>query len=338
MERNPARTCGHGELMGVYPASKENVKRAAAVIAGGGLVAFPTETVYGLGADALNPVAVARIFEVKNRPRFDPLIVHIADFTGLEMLVRDLGAVGRRLAEAFWPGPLTLVARKEDAVPDIVTAGLPTVAVRMPDHDVALELIRQAGTPVAAPSANPFGYLSPTDAAHVQEQLGEKVEMVLDGGQCSIGVESTIVQVDEGSVRLLRPGGLPLEEIEKITGPAVTSERSHDVPNSPGQWVHHYAPRTPVRIARSLLDIDPGGRRSGLLAFRDPVKPERFAHIEVLSPEGELTIAAARFFSCLHRLDKAGLDIIFAEAVPEIGLGRAIMNRLYKAEAGGGKG
>lgn len=324
--------------MGVYPATKENVKKASAVITGGGLVAFPTETVYGLGADAFNPVAVARIFEVKNRPRFDPLIVHIADFRGLEMLVRDLGSAGRRLADAFWPGPLTLVARKEDAVPDIVTAGLPTVAVRMPDHDVALELIRHSGTPVAAPSANPFGYLSPTTAAHVQEQLGGKVEMVLDGGECSIGVESTIVQVDEGSVRLLRPGGLPLEEIEKIAGPVDIGERPHGVPSSPGQCAHHYAPRTPVRIVRSLLNIDPSGRRSGLLAFRTPIKPEGFAHVEVLSPEGELTVAAARFFSCLHRLDRAGLDVIFAEAVPEVGLGRAIMNRLYKAEAGVGKG
>ena len=195
------------------------MRKATAIIKGGGIVAFPTETVYGLGADAFNPLAVARIFEAKNRPLFDPLIVHIADLSQMEALASRVDKRAGRLAGRFWPGPLTLIMPRSERVPDIVTAGLDTVAVRMPDHLIALELIRSSGTPIAAPSANRFGYISPTKAAHVLDQLGERVDMIIDGGDCSVGVESTIIKLDEGRNVILRPGGLPVEEIEAVIGP-----------------------------------------------------------------------------------------------------------------------
>jgi L-threonylcarbamoyladenylate synthase len=191
---------------------------AADLLKKGGLVAFPTETVYGLGANALNSHAVARIYEVKNRPRFDPVIVHISSLADIRQLCLSVDKRAKKLMERFWPGPLTLILPKSSMVPDIVTAGLPTVVVRMPSHPVVLELIKEADIPIAAPSANPFGYLSPTTAEHVKEQIGEKVDLILDGGKCPIGVESTVIDLTESEPSLLRSGGLPLEEIEQVIG------------------------------------------------------------------------------------------------------------------------
>lgn len=316
--------------MNIVGVTQEIIKEAAALIRKGGLVAFPTETVYGLGADALNPLAVVRIFEVKNRPRFDPLIVHIADFSSLEKLCSSVDERARKLMEKFWPGPLTLVLPKTEVVPDIVTAGFPTVAIRMPAHPVALRLIEEAGTPIAAPSANPFGYLSPTTAEHVREQLGKKVDLILDGGKCSIGVESTVVELTGKEPLVLRPGGLSIEEIEKVIGQVKISTISPR-PRSPGQLTHHYSPRTPIRILKDRKFEVKTGKRVGLLAFKSPKKNLPYEVVEILSPRGDLREAAANLFSCLHKLDRAGLDIIFAEPVPEVGLGRAIMDRLYKA-------
>jgi L-threonylcarbamoyladenylate synthase len=310
-------------------ATQEAVKQAAKVIREGGLVAFPTETVYGLGADALNAIAVARIFEVKNRPHFDPLIVHIADFSSLEKICSSLDERARKLMETFWPGPLTLVLPKTRIVPDIVTAGLPTVAIRMPSHPVALDLIKEAETPIAAPSANPFGYLSPTSADHVKEQLGDKVDVILDGGKCQIGVESTIIDLAGEEPTILRLGGLPLEEIEKTIG-RVRVSTSNSRPRSPGQLPCHYSPRTPIKIL-DKKNLRVNGKRKGLLAFKTLPKDHSFEVVEVLSPKGDLREAAANLFSCLHRLDKAKLDVIYAEPVPEVGLGRAIMDRLRRA-------
>ncbi|MCL0069683.1 L-threonylcarbamoyladenylate synthase, partial [Dehalococcoidia bacterium] len=196
----------------------EAIREAASVIQNGGVVAFPTETVHGLGADAFNPEAVARIFELKNRPRFDPLIVHVAELSDVEKIWLKADDRAKKLMERFWPGPLTIVLPKRPEVPHIVTAGLPTVAVRLPSHPVALSLIREARTPIAAPSANPFGYLSPTTAEHVREQLGDGIEIILDGGSCPVGVESTIIALYEEEPLLLRPGGTPLEEIERVIG------------------------------------------------------------------------------------------------------------------------
>lgn len=316
-------------MVEILPVTDEAIRRAASLLREGKIVAFPTETVYGLGACALNPKVVVRIFEVKERPFFDPLIVHVATLEMAEELCH-ISADPRalRLVERFWPGPLTLVLPKKSVVPDIVTAGLPTVGVRMPAHPVALALIREAQVPVAAPSANLFGRLSPTLALHVARQLGDRVDLILDGGKCPIGVESTVLELGEEPV-LLRPGGIPLEDIERVIGKVRTSP-SRGIPRSPGQLPSHYAPRVPLRIV--LQETPPPGLRVGLLAFREVKHPEYFAKVEVLSSSGDLREAAANLFTCLHRLEEADLDLIFAEPVPEVGLGRAIMDRLRKAE------
>jgi L-threonylcarbamoyladenylate synthase len=310
---------------------REKIEQAARVIHRGGLVAFPTETVYGLGADTFQPLAVARIFEVKRRPHFDPLIVHVARHEDVEKLVVDVPAEAWTLANRFWPGPLTLVLQKKERVPDIVTAGLPTVAVRMPNHPLALDLIRESGSPIAAPSANLFGYLSPTTAQHVREQLGGEVDLVLDGGPCQIGVESTILSFLEEKPRLLRPGGLSLEEIESVIGPVEVSASKESRPVSPGMLPKHYAPRTPIVVDQQARGDSYRNKRVGLLSFRGPQGSLSFQHVEVLSEQGDLRQAAANLFAALRRLDASNLDLIVAEPIPETGLGLAIMDRLRRA-------
>jgi len=308
----------------------EHLERAAALLRSGGVVAFPTETVYGLGADAFDPVAVARIFEIKRRPRFDPLIVHVADEAMLAEVARDISPLARRLIATFWPGPLTLVLRKQARVPDIVTAGLPTVAVRMPAHPIARELVRLAGRPIAAPSANPFGYLSPTRAEHVERMLGDAVDAIIDGGATDRGVESTIVML-EPSPTLLRHGAIPAEEIETLTGPLARELSAESAPLAPGVLPHHYAPRTPIRIV-DLAGVAPSERvRAGALAFTAPAGG--YALERVLSPGGDLRVAAAQLFRYLHELDEAGLERIDAQPLPNTGLGAAIMDRLHRASA-----
>jgi L-threonylcarbamoyladenylate synthase len=308
------------------------IHRAAEIIRKGGIVAFPTETVYGLGADAFNPIAVARIFEVKGRPYFDPLIVHVANPSDLDKLVIEIPSKAKKLIGQFWPGPLTVVLLKKENLPDIVTAGLPTVAVRMPKHPMALNLIEQTDCPIAAPSANPFGYLSPTTARHVREQLGDRVDLILDGGPCPVGVESTILSFTEKEPLLLRPGGVELEEIESIIGRVKVSPIEEDKPSSPGMFPKHYAPRTPIIINWSEKNIDFNrDKKIGLLSFRERKNCLKFHHVEVLSKKGDLREAAANLFAAIRRLDALNLDLILAEAVPEVGLGRAIMDRLRRA-------
>jgi len=308
------------------------IHRAAEIIRQGGIVAFPTETVYGLGADAFNPLAVARIFEVKRRPYFDPLIVHVAHPADLEKLVKEIPSHAKKLTKRFWPGPLTVVLPKKKEIPDIVTAGLPTVAIRMPRHQMALSLIEQTDSPIAAPSANPFGYLSPTTAEHVREQLGDQVDLILDGGPCPVGVESTIVSFLAERPRLLRSGGVSLEEIESFIGKVEVGPTEESMPSAPGMLPRHYAPRTPIILDRwenPLKSYKEG--KIGFLMFREPEKSFKFDHVEVLSKKGELREAAANLFSAIRRLDALNLDLIVAEPVPEVGLGRAIMDRLRRA-------
>lgn len=318
--------------MKISPSTEKVMHQAAAIIRSGGLVAFPTETVYGLGADAFNPRAVARIFEAKNRPYFDPLIVHIADLSQLSRCCRHVEKRAARLAGRFWPGPLTMVLPKAPDVPDIVTAGLDTVAVRMPRHLLALDLIRLAGTPIAAPSANPFGYISPTRAEHVLEQLGDRVDMIIDGGPCEVGLESTIVKIEEDERNLLlRPGGIAPEEIEDMVGPLLRAATNTDRPEAPGQLSLHYAPAVPVRIVESAAALDFAEEGAGYLLFRGTGLPFPADRSEVLSATGDLAEAAARLFTALHNLDKKNLRVVYAEAVPERGLGIAIMDRLRRA-------
>jgi L-threonylcarbamoyladenylate synthase len=311
------------------------IRQAAEVIRQGGIVAFPTETVYGLGADAYNPLAVARIFEVKKRPCFDPLIVHIAYPAHLRKLVKEIPSSAKKLTEKFWPGPLTVVLLKEENIPDIVTAGLPSIAVRMPDHPMALSLIRESKCPIAAPSANPFGYLSPTTAEHVRDQLGDQVDLILDGGPCLVGIESTIISFSENKPRLLRPGGVSLEKIESIIGKVEISPIQNR-PCAPGMLPRHYAPRTPIILDWDESHLDSyKEKRMGFLAFQKPQNFLKFQHIEILSKKGDFREAAANLFSAIRRLDALHLDLILAETVPEIGLGRAIMDRLRRATSKG---
>ncbi len=311
----------------------ESIRLAARIIKDGGLVAFPTETVYGLGCDAMNAVAAAKVFEAKQRPQFDPLIVHIADHKQLESVIASLPPLAQQLIDAFWPGPLTLVLPKHPTVPDLITAGLSTVAVRMPSQSVAQALIREAGTPIAAPSANLFGYVSPTSAQHVSDGLGTQVDIILDGGSCPIGVESTIVSLIGLQPELLRPGSITLEQLSAVIGPLRRASPANEQPVAPGQLSRHYATRTRLTIldsvgARPILKDD---ERAGLLIHsqgRDT--DDRFVAVEVLSSTGDLREAARHLFAALRRLDSLGLDRIYAEPCKEEGLGLAIMDRLRR--------
>ncbi len=324
------------------------VAEAAARLRAGELVAFPTETVYGLGANALDAAAVARIFAAKERPSFDPLIVHLADAADVAAHVDPADAADprlERLAARFWPGPLTVVVRKRDHVPGIVTAGLPTVGLRVPDHPVARALIRAAGVPVAAPSANRFGRVSPTRAEHVVRGLRGRIDLVLDGGPCRVGVESTVLLLAEGRAVLLRPGGLPSEAIEAEIGPL--EHLADDMPGhaalAPGRAGAHYAPGVPLDVvdpfsthAAARLRARPGERLGLLAASAAGAEAARaaggpYAAEEILDPAGELIAVAAHLFEALHRLEAAGLDRIVAEPVRPVGLGRAVMDRLRRA-------
>jgi len=318
----------------VLPGNRpESIRLAAEIIRSGGLVAFPTETVYGLGCDALNPDAAAKVFEAKQRPVFDPLIVHLTDQLMVETVAKNIPSSATVLMDAFWPGPLTLILPKQPGVPDLVTAGLPTVAVRIPDHPVAQALIRESGTPIAAPSANPFGYVSPTTTQHVLDCLDDRIDLILDGGPCPVGVESTIVSLTGAKPQLLRPGGLSLETIQSLIGPVGRVVSSVEAMHAPGQSARHYATRTPVTIlsAPGAWPIFRGGERRGLLAMVEPLDlTGRFHAVEVLSPSGDLREAAQHLFAALRRLDASELDQIYSEPCAETGLGRAIMDRLRR--------
>ncbi|MCX7948791.1 MAG: L-threonylcarbamoyladenylate synthase [Treponemataceae bacterium] len=411
--------------MQILSGSPGDIEKAAGALREGLLVAFPTETVYGLGADARNPHALARVFEAKRRPAFDPLIIHLARREELEQ-VANVGALpeSRRalvavLAENLWPGPLTLVLPKQDWVPDLATSGLPTVAVRVPSHPVAQALLQVAGIPVAAPSANPFGYLSPTCAAHVASQLGERVDYIIDGGPCTVGVESTVLDMTGDVPRILRPGGTPQEKIEALIGPVAVVDRTNARPTAPGQLPSHYAPRAELILydpgqipplaelvgaylgttgqpdaaagthrqedaqvsseelaflaahateTAAAIETKPanvsapfGGSllqrpiRWGFLFFDTPsrdawydrsgLRPGRAQGesewltagqelscvIQVLSPHSDVVEGAANLFMMLHHFDEWGVSCIFAERVPNRGVGVAVNDRLFKA-------
>ncbi len=313
------------------------IAEAAAILRRGGLVAFPTETVYGLGANALDAAAVARVFAAKARPTFDPLIVHLADRGWLGRVVVATPEAAALLARHFWPGPLTLVLPKAAVVPDLVTAGLATVGVRVPDHPAARALLEAADIPIAAPSANLFGRVSPTTASHVVEQLGDRVDAILDGGPCRVGVESTIVSFASGEPVVLRPGGVTREALAEALGRPVglAHERApEDTPLiAPGQLERHYATRTPLRLLTGRATTPDPAVRVGLLAFADPLAAG-FAAVEVLAPDGKPATAAANLFAALRRLDARGLDLLLAEPCSEEGLGSAIMDRLRRCAAG----
>ena len=309
------------------------ISTAAALLRAGEVVAFPTETVYGLGTNALDERAVAQVFAIKNRPHFDPLIVHVADEKAVALYATDIDERAKVLMERFWPGPLTLVLRKRPNIPDLVTAGLDTVAIRVPAHPVALALLRAAQVPVAAPSANPFGYVSPTTALHVEELLGDSIPLILDGGPCVVGVESTVCALTEQQAVILRLGGVAIEDIEAVIGPVAFVSPMQADARSPGTLLSHYAPHVKLRLLASGEPIPyvSEAERVGLLLLQPRLDVSGYVVTEVLSQNGNLTEAAANLFAALRRLDAAGLDYVTVEPVPEHGLGRAIMDRLRRA-------
>lgn len=307
------------------------IQKAKSLLDEGELVAIPTETVYGLAANALDGTAVARIFAVKNRPEFDPLIVHVADLETAQQYVDSIPHQAYRLATYFWPGPLTLVLPKKDIIPDIVTSGLDTVALRCPDHILTRQLLQELAYPLAAPSANPFGYVSPTRPEHVAEQLGDHIPYILDGGQCSVGIESTIMGFESGEPVIYRLGGLSIEKIESIIGQVRIQDYSTSKPKSPGQLTSHYAPKKRLILGNltELLQTHPASS-SGVLSFSTDFNlPNQI----ILSPAKNLEEAAKNLFGALRAFDKMDVNIVVAETVPDIGLGRAINDRLRRAAA-----
>ena len=312
--------------MPVVPATEEAIGRAAQALARGEIVAFPTETVYGLGADARDAHAVAKVFAAKERPRFNPLIVHVPDLAAAEAYA-VFDATARKLAEAFWPGPLSLVLpkRADSGIADLVTAGLDTIALRAPNHRVAQELLAEAKLPIAAPSANRSGRVSPTMAAHVEAELGDVPAMILDGGPCPLGIESTVVGVAGDAPVLLRLGAVPREAIEAVLGQALPLANEDAAIASPGQLERHYAPNTPLRLGAT--DVRTG---EALLAF-GPNAPQGAVASINLSASGDLEEAAANLFASLRRLDEAGAKAMAVMPIPERGLGEAINDRLRRA-------
>jgi len=350
--------------MKFLPVSPESLKEGAEILKHGGLVAFPTETVYGLGADAFNAQALAKVFEVKGRPHFDPLIIHIAAIetldkaANLSLLSEETRKKLFVLAENLWPGPLSIILPKSEKIPGIATAGLQTAAIRFPDNEAALKLISLSTGAVAAPSANPFGSLSPTKAEHVRNGLGEKVDMILDGGPARIGLESTVLDITGDVFKILRPGGTPKEAIERLIGNVADGSSVADTAGalvSPGQLKSHYAPRTPLYVlSREEIINKPYEQNSAFLFYDNSARDEWFSReqsnnnsplrrgshtkeeqndftvIKVLSENGNSLEAASRLFEILHELDNSQASNIYAQVAPNEGLGEAINDRLKR--------
>ena len=314
-----------------------DIDHAAELLAVGELVAIPTETVYGLAGNAFSPEAVVKIFEVKNRPAFNPLIVHAGN---TEMISRftDHNELLLSVAEKFWPGPLTILLPKKKNIPDLVTAGSDFVAVRIPSHPLTLELLRKIEFPLAAPSANPFGSISPTTAQHVKKQLGNKIPYILDGGRCDVGVESTIIKENNGKIEILRSGGIPAEELAEIIGYLPDTKNHSSQPEAPGMLTAHYAPTIPLYFGDpEVLLKKYNGKKIALLSFAERYASPDITEAIILSENKDLREAARNLFQSLHTLDASGADVIIAEELPETGLGRAINDRLRRASAGSRK-
>ncbi|OOG75257.1 L-threonylcarbamoyladenylate synthase [Algoriphagus sp. A40] len=312
----------------------KDIALAKAFLEKGELVGIPTETVYGLAGNALDPESVALIFETKNRPGFDPLILHTSSMERVGDFVTTFPEKLKVLAEAFWPGPLTLLLPRKQIVPDLVTSGLNRVAVRVPKHPLTLALLDILDFPLAAPSANPFGYISPTTPSHVEAQLGQKIPYILDGGSCDVGLESTIVGMEEKEIVVYRLGGLEISEIEKLVGPIKIKDHSSSNPQAPGLLESHYAPRKPF-ILGNLKELIVKNREEkvdfAVLSFSDffpEIQPESQI---ALSADKNLHEAAKNLFAAMRTLDEGNAAVILAELMPETGLGRAINDRLKRA-------
>ena len=312
----------------------KNIQEAIKLLETNEVIGLPTETVYGLAGNAFSTEAVTKIFEVKNRPTFDPLIVHTSSIERISDFVREIPVKAKLLAERFMPGPLTLLLPKKENISDLVTSGLETVAVRIPNHPLALELLRNLDFPLAAPSANPFGYISPTSAQHVDNQLGTKIKYILNGGECAVGIESSIIGFNGDEIVVYRKGGLAIEDIESVVGKVQIQEYSSSNPQAPGMLKSHYAPRTKLIILNSKPEYRPfrlHNSKTAFLGFKDfqPNIPRE--NQLILSPTGDFREAAKNLFAYMRALDARGFDIIYAEFLPEMDLGRAINDRIRRA-------
>ncbi len=310
----------------------KDIDYAKQLLEGGDLTAIPTETVYGLAANALDARAVAKIFEAKNRPHFDPLIIHVKSVEAMQEYVIEIPEWAKKLSAKYMPGPLTLVLKKNEIIPDIVSSGLNTVGIRIPNHPLTIELLSSLDFPLAAPSANPFGYVSPTNAQHVYDQLNQKIPYILDGGVCGVGIESTIIGEEEDKPVILRLGGISVEEIWEVIGKCEVRNHSTSNPQNPGSLEHHYAPRHPLIFGEfNLVEYLP--QEIGIISFQKEYSGIPRDHQHILSPTGDLREAAQKIFSAMRALDGLDINIIFAERFPDIGLGRAINDRLRRASA-----
>ena len=312
----------------------KDIIKAKQLLESGELVAIPTETVYGLAGNALDPTAVVKIFTVKDRPHFDPLIVHVSSLDQAKNLVESIPEKATKLAHVFWPGPLTILLKKKAIIPDLVTAGMDTVGIRCPDHTLTQSLLQSLSFPLAAPSANPFGYVSPTQPSHVNDQLGNQINYILDGGVCQVGIESTIIGFENDEAIVFRLGGLSLEAIEKEIGKVAVQLNSSSNPKAPGQLKSHYAPQKKVVIGNlPELVKKYASKKIAVIAFSKKIETINPDHQIVLSQSGSTEEAAQRLFSALRELDKKDFEIILTELVPESGLGKAINDRLHRAAA-----
>lgn len=309
------------------------IDKAVEALINNDVVAIPTETVYGLAGNAFSETAIKKIFALKNRPFYNPLIVHIKSVAFLSKIASDIPDIAFKLAEKFWPGPLTLVLKKQPHIPDLVTAGKKTVAVRVPKHLVALALLEKLEFPLAAPSANPFGSISPTNALHVSNYFGQALGVVLDGGACESGIESTIIGFENEQPILYRHGSIALEDIEQLVGKVIVAVNNDNKPNAPGMLSRHYAPNTDTYLTNNVSELIKSfeGKKIGLLLFKNEILNHKNLIQEVLSKNGDLKEAAKNLYASLHLLDKKELDVIIAEKFPNEGLGKTINDRLQRA-------
>lgn len=314
----------------------QDIKKAAALLRNEAQVAIPTETVYGLAGNIFSETAIRGIFEMKERPLFNPLIVHTHSLESVSQFVREITPKAAQLAEAFWPGSLTLVLPKKNTVPDLITAGKDTVAVRVPNHSTTLELLRALDFPLAAPSANPFGCISPTRPEHVQQYFNGQLEMVLDGGPCTQGIESTIVGFNNGEPIIYRLGSIAVEAIEAVVGPVQILNKKEHAPQAPGMLSRHYAPNTPTFLVENIQEFIAQylDKKIGVLTFSKEVEASNVQKLIVLSPSGNLQEAMSGLYASMHTLDALELDMIVAQRFPEEGLGKSINDRLQRATKG----
>ncbi len=311
----------------------KDIAKAISILNSEELVAIPTETVYGLAGNIFSKKAINLIFSTKKRPLFNPLIVHIPEADRLSTIASRIPEKAKLLADAFWPGPLTLVLPKQNTIPDLITAGKSTVAVRVPNHPVTLELLRKLDFPLAAPSANPFGSISPTTAQHVNDYFENDIQMVLDGGPCQQGIESTIIGFEGEEPVVFRLGSTSLEAIENIVGPVTIKNKKEIAPDAPGMLDRHYAPLTKTILSDDILTsvASNKGKKIGVLAFTSRFNDEAIYYQIVLSERGDTAEAAANLYDALHQLDKQGMDLIIAERLPDKELGKSINDRLQRA-------